>query len=104
MTGKHYILDGKKIVEVDMATWAKWTEIADRRVEYDEVRGLRVSTVFLGLDHNFSNDGPPILFETMVFNMNDYADLYCRRYATYDEATIGHAETLIKVDEGEIHA
>jgi hypothetical protein len=27
----------------------------------------KVSTVFLGLDHSFSEDGPPILWETMVF-------------------------------------
>jgi hypothetical protein len=28
---------------------------------------VEVSTVFLGLDHGFSGDGPPILFETMAF-------------------------------------
>jgi len=28
---------------------------------------LWVSTVFLGLDHNFSSKGPPVVFETMVF-------------------------------------
>ena len=25
------------------------------------------STVFLGLDHQLTEDGPPLLFETMVF-------------------------------------
>src|SRR5215471_17514474 len=29
--------------------------------------GGRVSTVFLGLDHNYSGVGPPIVFETMIF-------------------------------------
>lgn len=26
-----------------------------------------LSTIFLGLDHNFHEEGPPILFETMIF-------------------------------------
>jgi hypothetical protein len=29
--------------------------------------GERLSTVFLGLDHSFLFQGPPILFETMLF-------------------------------------
>lgn len=30
--------------------------------------GKVVSTVWLGLDHNFSRSGPPLIFETMVFD------------------------------------
>ena len=26
-----------------------------------------ISTVFLGIDHNFNLEGPPLLFETMIF-------------------------------------
>ncbi len=38
-----------------------------RRVARDEVvPGCEVSTAFLGLDHSFSNDGPPIWWETFV--------------------------------------
>ena len=39
-----------------------------------------VSTVFLGMDHNWRREGPPILFETMVFG-GRYAGLQLR-YAT----------------------
>jgi hypothetical protein len=46
-----------------------------------------VSTVFLGIDHNFGN-GPPLLFETMVFG-GEY-DGYCKRYSTWEEAEGGH--------------
>lgn len=28
---------------------------------------IRVSTVWLGLNHNWDPDGPPLIFETMVF-------------------------------------
>ena len=48
--------------------WARWFETADRRVALTEVSGIRVSTVFLGLDYRFSGEGPPLLlFETMTF-------------------------------------
>lgn len=46
-----------------------------------------VSTVFLGLDHQF-DDGPPLLFETMIFGGKH--DDYCERYATIEEARDGH--------------
>jgi hypothetical protein len=40
----------------------------DTRVAFERVReGVEVSTVFLGVDHNFFGVGGPILFETMIF-------------------------------------
>lgn len=51
-----------------------------------------VSTVWLGLDHSFG-DGPPIIFETMVFGDGD-GDQYMQRYATEEQARAGHAETV----------
>lgn len=59
-----------------------------------------VSTVFLLIDHNYMNDGPPILFETMVFfqrrsGRRSPIESEQRRYATYAEAEIGH-EQMIK--------
>lgn len=56
----------------------------------------RVSTVWLGLDHNYG-DGPPILFETMVFGEADWADQDCKRYSTEAEALAGHAEMVTLV-------
>ena len=48
----------------------------------------RVSTVFLALDHRYSGDGPPILFETMVFG--GPCDGLQERYCTLQEAQEGH--------------
>jgi hypothetical protein len=48
---------------------------------------VRVSTVWLGLDHHFG-DGPPIIFETMVFGGVD--DQAQERYCTEAEAIVGH--------------
>lgn len=54
----------------------------------------RVSTVWLGVNHEFG-DGPPVLFETMVFGAgDDWAERYMQRYSTEAEAQAGHAETV----------
>lgn len=38
------------------------------RVAFTELaEGCEVSTVFLGLDHRFSDEGPPLVFESMAF-------------------------------------
>jgi len=67
----HWILDakGEKPVAVDLMTWAKWFEKGSNRIVAKENLGrYLVSTVFLGIDHNFSPQGPPIIWETMVFD------------------------------------
>lgn len=90
-----YILGPGHIIvpEPDMLTWAQWHATADRRVALDEVLpDLIVSTVFLGIDHRVFNDGPPLLFETMVFG--DYEDDNEVRYSTWDEAVEGHQKMV----------
>lgn len=69
-----------------------------RRVAYDEIGEANVSTVFLGLDHNYG-DGPPLLFETMVFGLPGETE-YQWRYATWDEAVAGHERAVVAVREG----
>lgn len=51
--------------------------------------GTLVSTVFLGLNHNHDH-GPPVVFETMIFNGPDPAGEYQERYCTEAEARAGH--------------
>lgn len=46
---------------------------ADREykvVQQDHVDNWLVSTVWLGIDHDFTGKGPPIIFETMVFDQS----------------------------------
>lgn len=86
-----YILDGHKPVPCpDPLLWGKWFETADRVVAQDTVLGVLISTVFLGLDHNFSNDGAPILFETMCFTEIEDVFQQQLRYTTWEEAEAGH--------------
>jgi len=95
-----YILDtdGNPVPEPDLLVWGRWLEDAGdlRRVARDELpSGIVVSTVFLGIDHNWFDYGPPVLFETLVFN--DYGEISAvdgRRYATRGEALAGHQTIL----------
>ncbi len=69
------------------------------RVGSTHVGEYWISTVWIGIDMGYDPDGPPIIFETMVFAGEGVRhDLDCRRYATEEEAKQGHEEfvTLIK--------
>jgi len=89
-----YILkDNIPVPEPDLIKWGKWMEKADS-VAQDKVGEMLVSTVFLGLDHQFGA-GEPVLFETMVFG-GEY-DGEQDKYSTWEEAEAGHAEILAKV-------
>jgi hypothetical protein len=85
-----YILKGREIVRVyDLLEWAKWYDEAPERQIADTTDGnVRVSTIFLGFDHNWGSYGPPLFFETMVFG-GEY-NLAQSRWSTYDEAEAGH--------------
>ena len=64
----YYELIGQTVVPVgDVLDWARSLETTDRRVAHTTVLGMcHVSTVFLGMDHNWGG-GRPLLFETMAF-------------------------------------
>jgi len=88
----YFVLDGHEPVPVDdVMTWARWFEAntAARIVGKTRVGDQEVSTVFLGLDHQYGS-GPPLLFETMVFPECDD----CQRYSTWDQAVAGHDATV----------
>ncbi len=93
-TSMYYILDGHQVIHCpDIGQWINWFSTADRRVRLTEIGCLRISTVFLGLNHNFSrNDSPPMLFETMVFDQD--TDLYQERCSTWAEAEEMHAQMV----------
>ena len=93
----YYILENCVPVHiVDIVEWSNWFRTADRNVDrYTDV-GVEVITSFLGIDHNFSGKGPPILFETMVFGGE--WDQTTWRCSTWDYAKVLHnkAVSLIK--------
>lgn len=67
---KYYMLKGRSVVVTtsgeDFGNW--FNDPNGKRVAQTEVApGVKVSTVCLGLNHNWDDDGDPIIFETMVF-------------------------------------
>lgn len=92
-----YILDNNnKPVSVDIDTYHKWnagkpglTEKVGNRMIGD----VQISTVFLGLDHNHFGGGPPILWETMIFNW-DGEEEYQERYTSHEDALAGHLKAV----------
>lgn len=91
---KYYVLLERTPMAVDIMTWGAWfEEHRNRRIDRTEIDDhCHVSTVFLGLDHNFSDRGDPVLFETMIFG--GPLDQEQWRYCTYSEAEHGHAEAV----------
>ena len=115
-----YKLIGKLPVPCfDVLDWARWYETAERTVAQTHIGPLRVSTVFLGIDHGFRVNRVR-LFETMIFGDQDHMIQlnpnrpgrlmrstldYQERYETWAEAEAGHARAcdwakaeLVKID------
>lgn len=99
-----YMLDdkGAPVATTDTLRWAVWFEkVENRSLVADKVEGVGgVSTIFLGLDHDFTGEGPPVLWETMIF-IDDGSpaellefDGFQRRYTSRADALAGHAEAL----------
>ena len=90
---RYYRLEGTIPVPCTVLEWADAFERADRIVAQTNLSPtVRVSTVFLGLDHSFDPNGPPMLFETMIFGIED--DEYQTRCGTWEQALAMHEAAL----------
>lgn len=89
----YYILKNKIPQPVsDVIEWAKEFDGSPIHVDLTQLpNNVSVSTVFLGIDHNYG-DGKPILFETMIFGGEH--DGYQKRYSTWGQAEQGHKEAI----------
>lgn len=88
-----YLLKGHDVVPAEMEiAMRQFHDGTDRMVDRDEVGEAVVSTVFLVIDHRHFGDGPPLLFETMIFG--GARDSYQVRYSTWDDAAAGHKEIV----------
>lgn len=86
-----YILNADHQPEpvADTARWGLWME-RNRLVRLTEFAdGSRVSTVFLGLDHDWGGHGPPVLWESMYFSAHGTGEAQWR-YTTHEAALAGH--------------
>ncbi len=105
----NYILEGHKPIPCDdllrFSEWMYGEDVAHRRVaetflavQDEDTEEVRVSTVFLGMDHAGSSRDTPQLFETKVFSGE--WDGYTKRYATWEEADSGHHEVVAMLRRG----
>ncbi len=87
MSSSYYDWDGNP---VSMTEWARIHSARIRVAQDTNVAGSAdVSTVYLGINHRFG-DGPPLIFETMVFG--GPLDQEQERYSTEAQARAGHAK------------
>ena len=92
MNDKKYILEGTKTVEcTNLIQWAESFENDNRIVAQTSIGKVKVSTVFLGIDHSFGGD-IPLLFETLIFGGSLNSKM--KRYETWEQAELGHKEMV----------
>lgn len=91
MPGLYFGFDSEPI---DREQWCRLLEdTAARTVARTEVTDdIMVSTVWIGLDYRFSGDGPPLIFETMIFGGAHDNDVW--RYPNRDAARAGHDQAV----------
>ena len=96
-----YKLNGRDLVECDYQEWNGWhlTAGEERILAEDHIGDFFVLTVFDGWDPFERHGGPPLMFETKVYDGNgdvQYGDLG-DRYATWELAEAGHRRIVSRV-------
>ena len=93
-----YILDengNPKKLGYDCKT-GEWAEFmmntGKRQLAKDLLGDVLISTVFLGIDHNYAGTSEPVLWETMIFG-GQHAG-YQKRYTSKEQALEGHKEAV----------
>jgi hypothetical protein len=103
-----YILkDGKPIPARSSEEFDAFiADVENRRVDANQLEDhagteIFISTVFLGIDHNFSGKGLPLLWETQItWPGNEAFHFWQKRYTSEEAARVGHqaAVFLVKAD------
>lgn len=90
----YILVDKVPMKEPDMLVWGVFMSGKIRFLFNDIVDDVRISTVFLGVDHSYGGGGPPILFETMVFG--GPLDGEFDRCSTWEKAVEMHAQMRLR--------
>lgn len=90
-TGRHLYYDK----ECNKVTRQEWSLLAEqtRRVLRTETNKYRISTVWIGLDHQIEEEGPVLIYETMTFGECG-EEISCERCSTEEEAIKQHMLAL----------
>jgi hypothetical protein len=74
-----------------------------KRVALTQLGPYVITTVFLAIDHNWTGQGKPVLFETMIWSEKGTKHEFFNeqwRYCTWAEAKDGHDVIVKLVEEG----
>lgn len=96
MSQSYYSRKGEPI---SLDQWMKEWDGDGKIVAKTKVGDYEVSTVYLGLNHNWGA-GPPLIFETMIFGTGPH-DQEQWRYSTEEDAIAGHQR---RVDDLRVEA
>jgi hypothetical protein len=88
MKSRFFHLDGHTPVRCEPEDWKPRIGTEEWRVKFSEQGDVQVSTIFLGIDHRFVGNGPPLLFETLLRVAGESHDMV--RYSSWDDAVTGH--------------
>ena len=96
----------KNGIKIDVVEWGRlFEDMSYKIIKKDDIivddKTYMVSTVWLGINHNFSGKGEPIIFETMIFG-KDYDGEYQERYHTEKGAIYGHKKAIKLLKSGEL--
>lgn len=95
----HWILDEHgQPIPATMAQWCMMYETPGSRIVKQEwIGNVRISTIFMGLDHGFGS-AIPILWETMTFSNRKDCDEWMERCGgNKEQAEAMHARVCAKV-------
>ena len=105
--GLYLIRDQRIEPTDDVVEWGEWYTRANRIIDRTQVHDLVVSTIFTGIDFDLLRVGPPLLFETMVFQESTNAP-YTQiralvqgpfRYSSLEAAAAGHSELVRLIEQ-----
>lgn len=93
------IWENGQINTKNLEIWGRFFENLDnRKVAYDKVGNIIISTVFLGIDHSILDEiESPILFETAIIKGDDIE--IEERYTSYEKVIEGHNKYKDLIDD-----
>ena len=99
MTHYYKLDENKNAIPCSIDEWAKCREKMFKsnvkRVSESMINGKWISTVWIGIDHQYHDKGQPQIFETMIFEDDGRGhEIYCDRYSTWKEAEEGHLKAI----------
>lgn len=103
--GTYKLDENKNAIPCSTKEWGEQREEMSKNntkhVAEETIGDYWISTVWLGLDHQWHDYGAPLIYETMVFESKNKAyEIYCKRYSTWNQAEEGHKKAVEWVKNG----